>query len=251
MPDGRNRNLCFVVPVFNHGPQFARVWPTVKQRGLPTIVVDDGSEAETRDILRAIADAEPQVTLVRHDINSGKGGAVMSGLREAHAQGFTHAFQIDADGQHDLAAFDAFLAASDADPNALIVGYPVFDETITGARRWGRLLTTVWIWIETLSFSIHDGMCGFRIYPLAHAMPVLDGGKLGTHMDFDIEILVRSYWRRIPLVQLPVRTTYPVDGRSNFRMGRDNLLISWMHTRLFLGMLWYLPSLVSRRMRQA
>lgn len=244
-------NLCLVVPIFDHGPQFVRVWPALRQLAIPTIVVDDGSGLETCLLLQSLAAEEPLISLLRHERNGGKGSAVTTGLLEAHARGFGHAFQIDADGQHDLSAFAAFADASERAPGSLIAGYPVFDETITRARRWGRLLTTIWIWVETLSFKIRDGMCGFRIYPLARIVPLLQTRGLGTRMDFDIEILVRSRWAGIPIEQLPVETTYPPEGRSNFRMGADNLLITWMHTRLVIGMLLWVPSSLVRLLRRA
>jgi hypothetical protein len=105
--------------------------------------------------------------------------------------------------------------------------------------------------VNTLSFSIRDSMCGFRVYPLAETLRVWDANRIGTRMDFDTEILVRLYWQGLEVINLPTRVTYPIDGVSHFRLWRDNLRISWMHTRLFFGMLLRLPRLMMRKRREA
>jgi hypothetical protein len=90
-------------------------------------------------------------------------------------------------------------------------------------------------------------MCGFRVYPVAELVRLLDEERPGSRMDFDIEVLVRLHWRGVSMRWLDTRVGYPQDGISHFRLGLDNLLISRMHLRLFLGMLRRLPRLVSRR----
>jgi len=94
------------------------------------------------------------------------------------------------------------------------------------------------------SFEIVDGMCGFRLYPLAALMELDGQARMGRRMDFDPEVLVRLKWRGLQFVGVPTRVRYPLDGRSNFKLGLDNWLISCMHTRLFFGMLTRLPSLL-------
>ena len=66
---------------------------------------------------------------------------------------------------------------------------------------------------------------------------------------FDTEILVRLHWLDVAVIQFPTTVCYPRDGVSHFRALRDNLLISWMHTRLFFGMLLRLPQLLGRNWR--
>jgi predicted LPLAT superfamily acyltransferase len=66
-------------------------------------------------------------------------------------------------------------------------------------------------------------------------------------MEFDVEVMVRLHWSGIHFQAVPTRVIYPADGLSHFRMLNDNLGISWMHTRLFFGMLARLPWLLWRR----
>ena len=232
-----------VIPVYNHGAAVGAVAARVRACGLHCILVDDGSGADCAAVLDALA-RSPEVTLVRLPANQGKGGAMMAGLRAAVAAGFSHALQIDADGQHDAGDIPAFLARAAAAPGAVICGIPVYDDSVPLGRLVGRYATHVWVWINTLSLEIRDSMCGFRVYPLAPVVRLLDAARLGRRMDFDPEVLVRLHWRGVRIVSVPTRVTYPSDGLSHFRLGLDNWLISTMHARLFLGMLLRAPRLL-------
>jgi hypothetical protein len=182
-------------------------------------------------------------------VNRGKGVAVIAGFTAAHAAGCTHALQVDADGQHDFTSIPQIAALARANPDAIITGVPVFDRSAPASRRIGRKLTTLWVRINTLSSRIEDAMCGFRVYPLAPIVRLAARGNCGSRMEFDPEILVRAVWDGMPVVSMPTRVTYPLDGVSHFKMWRDNVRISWMHTRLFFGMLWRAPMILLRRLR--
>jgi predicted LPLAT superfamily acyltransferase len=242
--------IAVVVPVYNHGEPLRAVAARLAEFSLPVFVVDDGSDEPTK---RAIAEttARYRMTVVTLHSNGGKGSAVMAGLRAAAQQGFTHAVQVDADGQHDLDDLPKLLAAAKANPLALVCGDPRFDASAPKARLYGRKLTALWVAIETLSLSMPDTMCGYRVYPLGATIALLDSARLGARMDFDIEVVVRLRWRNVPIVALPTVVTYPEGGTSNFRTVKDNALISKLHTKLTLGMLLRLPLLVTRRVGAA
>jgi len=238
---------CFIVPVYNHGATAGATVAALAGHGLPIYLVDDGSAANTARVLDDLAATQPLVRLVRRPVNGGKGAAVMSGIEAAYADGRSHALQVDADGQHNLADIPGFLAAGAAQPEALICGVPEYDASVPKGRLYGRYATHVWVWIETLSFAIRDSMCGFRVYPLAPVHDLIRRVHIGPRMEFDIEVLVRLYWRGVRIVNRPTRVIYPEGGLSHFRVLRDNLRISWMHTRLVAGMLVRLPMLLGRR----
>jgi len=236
-----------VIPVYNHPDAIGQMVAAVRGHGLPCVLVDDGSEARCAAVLDALAAGGDGVSLLRLPVNQGKGGAMMAGLREALRRGYTHALQIDADGQHDARDIPKFVAAARARPEALVCGTPVYDASVPKGRLYGRYITHVWVWINTLSFEIRDSMCGFRVYPLAVTVAVLDGAALGRRMDFDTEVLVRLFWRGMRMVNVPTRVTYPADGVSHFDALRDNILISRMHARLFFGMVVRMPLLLWRK----
>jgi glycosyltransferase involved in cell wall biosynthesis len=242
--------LALIVPFFNHEHAIRQTVAALKVHGNPCWLIDDGSDARCAPVLDEIATDEASwLTLIRCPVNRGKGIAVLHGFKAAFAAGCTHALQIDADGQHDFAAVPQIAELSRANPDAIVTGVPVFDDSAPAARRIGRKLTTLWVRINTLSGAIDDAMCGFRVYPLATVIPLAGGAGFGKRMEFDPEILVRASWAGIPIVNMPTRVIYPADGVSHFKMWRDNARISWMHTRLFFGMLLRLPVLLLRRSR--
>ncbi|UUQ67150.1 glycosyltransferase family 2 protein [Pseudomonas fuscovaginae UPB0736] len=239
---------CAVIPVYNHETAVPAVVKALQAADLPCVLVDDASSPACAAVLEQLAEGE-NIFLVKLPVNQGKGGAVMAGLREASRRGFSHALQVDADGQHDLQDVATFLDASRSHPEALICGYPQYDESVPKGRLYARYLTHVWVWINSLSLQIPDSMCGFRVYPLPPVLALIDSARIGKRMDFDPEILVRLSWRNQPMRWLPTRVHYPQDGLSHFRLFHDNALISGMHTRLFFGMLLRLPSILWRRWR--
>ena len=239
-------NVCLVIPVYNHTEALATVLGALHPFGLPCILVDDASD-DSGAIDRLVLREAGWVRLVRHSCNQGKGAAVMTGAQEAFKLGYTHLLQIDADGQHSPKDVPLFIAAATAEPEAVVCGVPIFDGSAPGSRRWGRLATNIWVWINTLSFEIKDGLCGFRLYPIAPLIDLALGTHLGRRMDFDPEVLVRLKWRGLHFSNVPTRVRYPLDGRSNFKLGLDNWLISCMHARLFFGMLTRMPTLLLRK----
>jgi glycosyltransferase involved in cell wall biosynthesis len=234
-----------LVPVYNHAATVGAVVQALHALALPVILIDDGSNAECAAVLDTLT-TPPETSLLRLPRNSGKGSAVIAGLREAHARSYSHALQLDADGQHDAAVLPTFLDAMRDAPQAVITGFPRYDASVPMGRLLGRYATHVWVWINTLSRRIRDSMCGLRIYPLAATLPVLDSMPQKSRMEFDTEILVRLDWAGVPIRNLPIPVSYPPDGVSHFRPWRDNVRISWMHTRLFFGMLRRLPGLLGR-----
>jgi glycosyltransferase involved in cell wall biosynthesis len=240
-----------VVPVFDHGTTIGAVVQQVRAHGLPCILVDDGSSPSCAAVLDTLAAPAGPVTLVRLASNQGKGAAMVAGFREAARRGHSHVLQIDADGQHACADIPLFIAQAQRHPDAVIAGCPVYDDSVPRARLYGRYATHLWVWINTLSFDIRDSMCGFRVYPLASLLPLLDRVRIGRRMDFDSDVIVRLHWRSVPVVNQPTRVTYPQDGVSHFRPWRDNVRISAMHARLFGGMLLRAPRLVWRNLGRA
>lgn len=237
-----------VIPCYNHPATVGGMVAAVRAQGLKVILVDDGSEPGCARVLDGLAvEHGAMLDLVRLPSNRGKGGAIMAGLRRARALGHTHALQVDADAQHDVRDLPKFLAASERAPLAVICGQPIYDASVPKGRLYGRYLTHVWVWINTLSLDIRDSMCGFRVYPLGSVVALIDEVRLGMRMDFETELLVRLHWRRVPIVNMPTRVIYPPDGISHFKVLRDNVLISGMHARLFGGMLLRMPMLLWRK----
>ena len=240
--------VAILIPVYNHAGSIGPTLEAVLKFQCPVLLVDDGSDQACREVLIQLSEQfSSQVKLLRLPENGGKGAAIKAGLKDLLIDGYSHAIQIDSDGQHDLADLPEFLRISKDNPKALVIGYPIYDATVPKMRYYGRYLTHAWVWINTLSFEIRDTMCGFRVYPVLQAVALVEEGNCGDRMEFDTEIVVRWFWRGGSIKNLPTRVLYPIDGVSHFRLWRDNSLISLMHARLFFGMLLRLPKLLWRK----
>ena len=241
---------CIIIPIYNHGETTKATLAKLQPYGIQCVLVNDASNDECTETLRHLAAQYDWILLVEHTKNKGKGGAVKTGFKAALQAGFSHGLQVDADGQHNLDDIAAFLTAAENNPDSIIAGAPIFDDSVPKLRKYARYLTHGLVWLNTLSLTIKDSMCGFRVYPLKAVIEVMDHFYLGDRMDFDVEVLVKSHWFGIAIMSKPTQVLYPEDGVSHFSLFRDNALISWMHIRLFFGMLKHLPLLLKRQMKK-
>jgi glycosyltransferase involved in cell wall biosynthesis len=240
-----------LIPSYNPG---AKVFSTVRaalENWAPVWVVVDGSTDHTERTLAEMAAAQPALKVWVLPENRGKGAAVLFGLREAKALGFTHVLTMDSDGQHPAELIPEFMRASAAAPDCMVLGEPVFDASAPGLRVKGRKISNWWANLETLWAGIHDSLFGFRVYPIDPLIRVMRRQPWMRRFDFDVEAVVRLSWRGVKPINLPAPVRYfkPEEGGiSHFKYGRDNTLLTWMHFRLFLGFLLRLPLLTMRRL---
>jgi len=231
--------IAGLIPTYDNPATIRAVVDAVRVYLPDVLVVDDGSAEAGRAACEALA-REGVCRVVHRDKNGGKGAAVKTGLQALHELGFSHAFQIDGDGQHAVADMPRFLTAAEVHPDALVLGSPEFDESAPKSRLIGRQITRFWTHVETLGQVIHDPMCGFRVYPIE---PALRARARGNAMDFDPEIAVGIAWAGAPVLNLGTRVRYLSEaqgGVSHFRLWRDNVLISWMHTRMVFALVFRL-----------
>jgi len=241
-----------LIPSYNTGN---RVFSTVREARNywnPVWVVVDGSSDGTGAGLKAVAESDAGLRVLLHSKNRGKGAALLSGLREAEGQGFTHVLTMDADGQHPAQCITEFMAISQARADALVLGVPVFDESAPRLRKSGRKISNWWAGLETLWLGIGDSLFGFRVYPIAPLRAVMESGFFMRRFDFDPEAAVRLCWRGLQPINVlaPVKYFSPDEGGvSHFHYVRDNALLTWMHMRLMAGFLIRLPLLLRRKFR--
>jgi glycosyltransferase involved in cell wall biosynthesis len=235
-----------LIPNYDHGSTIEAVLQSIAFTGLPCLIVNDGSHEETRKELERVDAAYDWVEVVHRPQNGGRGAALRTGYRAAHERGYTHALQLDADGQHEARDVPRLLDAAFKHPEALVLGRPVFDESAPKLRLYGRMLSQFWVWVETLSFAIEDPLCGFRCFPLDATVRLIDETPMGDRMDFDPEITVRLYWEGLEIVNVPTDVRYHEGGLSHFAAGYDTWLIARAHVRLVGGMLLRIPSLLGR-----
>ena len=240
----------FVIPVYRHGSTLEAVVKSLLSFNFPIIVVDDGNDEKNKSFINDIAARYSLITLLVHSKNKGKGEAMKTGVLKAEEMGLTHILQIDSDGQHDAGRVPLFLELSRKNPEAIICGYPEYDDSAPRHRVVARKISNAWIHIVsfTTSDQVRDALIGFRIYPVAAYCKVLRRHSIiDSHMGYDIDILVHLLWRNVPVISEAVKVSYPEDGISNFRIVRDNLRISFTYARLCIGMILRIPILIKRK----
>lgn len=232
----------FIVPVYKHGSTLESVVSRLVKFNYPIIVVDDGNDEVNKNFITEVDKKYELVHLVTRKKNGGKGRAMKEGILKAHELELTHILQVDSDGQHDIEQAQFFFSESEKNPDAIICAYPTYDESVPAYRLNGRKIANGWVHIVTLSNEIIDALIGFRIYPVAPYYNLIKHHAIiDSHMGYDIDILVRLFWKNIPVISHPVKIHYPEDGVSTFRMVRDNGHIALTYTRLCLGMFIRFP----------
>jgi glycosyltransferase involved in cell wall biosynthesis len=242
-----------LIPSYDTGDTVYATVAAARAAWTPVWVVVDGSTDGTAAGLQALAARDPGLRVMVLERNQGKGAAVLHGLRAAQQAGFTHALTMDADGQHPAALIPTFMRASVARPETMVLGRPVFDASAPLLRVRGRKISNGWTNLETLGAGVGDSLYGFRVYPIAPLIDVMRRQPWMRRFDFDTEAVVRLAWRGVKPVNLDAPVKYlssEEGGVSHFRYGRDNALLTWMHTRLMLEFVLRLPSLAWRRLRR-
>ncbi len=241
-----------LIPSYNPGSRVIDTVLAARRQWNPVWIVVDGSTDDSPRQLQAMAATDDGLHVIVLPENRGKGAAVLEGITRAAAAGFTHALTMDSDGQHPADLIPAFMAASQAHPESMVLGKPVFAADAPALRVNGRKVSNGWANLETLWMGIGDSLYGFRVYPIAQLKRVMEASRWMRRFDFDPEAVVRLCWAGVRPVNIAAPVRYfraDEGGVSHFRYLRDNLLLTWMHTRLFAGFLLRLPLLLLRRLR--
>jgi glycosyltransferase involved in cell wall biosynthesis len=250
MPHSSSTHLV-IIPSYNPGPKLLDTVRAARAQWAPVWVVVDGSTDDSVAALTALAASDPALRIIVLPVNRGKGAAVLEGITQAAEAGFSHALTMDSDGQHPAALIPAFMAASQAEPAAMVLGKPVFAADAPALRVNGRKVSNGWANLETLWMGIGDSLYGFRVYPIAPLRRIMLANRFMRRFDFDPEAVVRLCWAGVRPINIDAPVLYfraAEGGVSHFRYLRDNSLLTWMHTRLFLGFLLRLPRLIMRRL---
>jgi len=246
----RSRTHLVLIPSYNPGALVYETVRSARAQWSPVWVVVDGSTDGTADGLQELAKNDRDLRVIVMPRNGGKGRAVLHGMRLAASEGFTHVLTMDSDGQHPAARIPDFMALSQANGRAMILGAPVFDASAPTIRVKGRKISNWWANVETAGSGIGDSLFGFRVYPIADLVAVMRWQPWMRRFDFDPEAVVRLAWRGVTPINVPATVRYlkPHEGGvSHFNYLRDNILLTWMHARLFFESLVRMPLLLLRK----
>ncbi|SDQ52572.1 hypothetical protein SAMN05421664_1916 [Chryseobacterium soldanellicola] len=228
------KKICVLIPTYNNDKTLKRVIDGVLDYTENIIVVNDGSTDLTLKILHDY----PQIDVINLPENKGKGNALTIGFRKAKKLGYHYAITIDSDGQHypdDIPVFVEALLEEKQD--VLLIGNRnMSQDGIPKKSSFGNRFSNFWFWFET-GIKLEDTQSGYRLYPL-HKIPK----KYFTpKFEFEIEIIVRTAWRHVPVKNVPVKVLYdPAERVSHFRPFKDFTRISILNTILVTITLLYI-----------
>jgi glycosyltransferase involved in cell wall biosynthesis len=217
--------VCVIVPTYNNHKTLKRVLDSVLQYTSNVIVVNDGSTDTTVQILESY----PHVMQIHHSKNSGKGMAIRNGFKKALDLNYNYAITIDSDGQHFASDMPSFIETLEINSNELLIGCRnMTQENVPKKSSFGNKFSNFWFWFETGN-KLEDTQSGFRMYPLRK----IPKRYFTNKFEFEIEVIVRSAWKGIPVRNIPVQVLYdPVERVSHFRPFKDFTRISILNTVL-------------------
>lgn len=241
-----------LIPTFNTGPKLMETVRNALQHWAPVWVVVDGStDGSDKALESLLPEYGNALRILRLPENAGKGAAVFFGIEKALEEGYTHVLSMDADGQHACDCIASFMEVSRKNPQSVVLGLPQFDDSAPLIRLRGRRIANWWARFVSQS-DIGDCLFGFRVYPARSLYEVMRRTRWARRFDFDPEVAVRLVWRGNPPLNVPAPCWYLTKaegGISHFNYYRDNVLLTWMFTRLLFGAILRLPILISRRLK--
>ena len=227
--------VCVLIPTYNNHKTLKRVIDGVLQYTNHIIVVNDGSTDSTKSILQ---DYHNQFVVLNLPQNKGKGNALRTGFKFALEKGYHYALTIDSDGQHfphDIPAFIEVLKQK-SKPVLIIGSREMEQDGIPKKSSFGNKFSNFWFWFET-GIKLNDTQSGYRLYPLKFIPKKFWTNKF----EFEIEIIVRTAWKGIDVMNIPIDILYDPNERvSHFRPFQDFTRISILNTFLVFLTIFYI-----------
>ena len=232
---------CVIIPTYNNERTLAAVLRSVLAVTSDVMVVNDGSTDSTSQIISGFGDS---IIAIEYSPNRGKGHALKTAFREAVRRGYDYAVTMDSDGQHSVDDLPIFFQTIRQYPDFLLVGsrgmhHPNMPQQNTFANKFSNF----WFTVQT-AHRLPDTQSGYRLYPLR---------KMGrmhlftTRYETELEVLVRSAWRGIRLMAVPIHVYYPPKEErvSHFRPRADFFRISVLNTIFcLLAIVYGYPSML-------
>lgn len=220
----KTNELIVIIPVYNGRDSLLVLLDKIKQTSNRNIiVVDDGStDGLTADQLQ-------DVLLLKHEINQGKGAALIRGLEHAARLGYSHALTLDADGQHDPGLIGRFSDLINKYPQALIVGERDLVKTkMPFHRKLSNNMTSLVLSMRT-GLRVRDSQVGYRCYPLSdrRLWMTAEGG-----FQFESAIFLNVAKLRMKLIWQPIPVIYGSEG-SHMHLVKDTLRFVRLFFRSF------------------
>jgi len=227
--------VVVLIPSYNTGRILKSVVLSALDHHSDVWLLVDGSDDGSFETLQDFPKTQEGFRLIVSKQNRGKGETLFQGAKLAKLEGFTHCITMDSDGQHPATYLPTLVEQAENCPEALIMGKPIFDETVPNIRLQGRKLTIGMTDFESGFYGLGDTLYGFRCYPIDPFLEAFSQTSFARGYDFDPEIAVRMFWLGTRPVQLEIPVRYldaSEGGISHFHYLRDNLKLTFLHFRL-------------------
>jgi glycosyltransferase involved in cell wall biosynthesis len=219
-------SIGVILPAHNVAPHLTALLGELRGRhpDFQLLVVDDGSQDATAEMARR-GGAE----VASHDVNRGKGAALLTGYRWALARGLEWVYTMDADGQHLPADMKPLLVAARQHGYDIVVGTRMGDPVgMPWLRRLVNRLTS-WVVSRLAGCSIPDSQSGFRLF---RTRCLTDLRLCSVRYDAESEILVRLAWRGARIGTVDITSVY-AGQHSSIRPWRDTVRFLRLAFRLW------------------
>ena len=216
--------LLTVIPALNAERTIGDVVRKTREQIQDVIVIDDGCSDRTADVARAEG-----ATVLRHDVNRGKGASLKSGFAYAREHEYDAVITLDADGQHLPSEIPKIIKAWQETGADLVIGgrAHLFDHMLPRRRMANRF--SAWAIAKAAGTRVSDSQSGFRLYTARLIREV----ELRTDgFDMESEVIIRAGVRKMRIVVTPVDLGF-IDGlsTSHYRPLGDTLRIAWTGIR--------------------
>lgn len=237
-----HHKCCVLIPTYNNATSIKAVIDGVLEYTSNIVIVNDGSTDNTLAILAEYPVEEyPDLHIVHHPKNMGKGMALRTGFKAAYAHGYQYAIAIDSDGQHYPDDLHLFIEQIEIHPKAIIIGARNLDQpNVPGKSTVGNRASSFWFWVVT-GIKLSDTQSGYRLYPLA---PINTISFITRKYEFEIEVMVRSFWKGVNVVSIPIKVFYPPaeERITHFRPFKDVTRITLLNiVFVLLAAFWFTP----------
>jgi len=234
------KRVAVVIPAYNEEQLLGS---TVE--GIPGFVdriyvVDDKSKDATVERAKALAEADPRVQLIEHDQNAGVGAAIVTGYKQALADGMGVTAVMAADNQmdpEDLRHLCEPVARGELDyakANRLFTGQAW--ELIPRYRYLGNAVLSMLTKIASGYWHVADSQSGYTAVSLEY-LELLDLDRIYKRYGFPNDMLVHLNVWNARVRDIPSRPIYGVGERSGIRLRKVVPSISWL---LLKGFFWRL-----------
>jgi 5-formyltetrahydrofolate cyclo-ligase len=199
-------NIAILMPAYCEGKYIKDVLSECLQCGLDLIIIDDGSADNTVEIIEKFPKpVKPKITLIKHQINKGKGEALKTGFNFAVKNDYSGVITMDADGQHKVSEIEDFIRMAENENPDIIVGSRFKNTKGMPFIRLATNFFTSWLISAIAGKKIDDVQSGFRYVSLR----ALKNINLETkNFDTEPEILLKASWLNYIIKNIPISTIY-------------------------------------------